>query len=234
MRVGLVIMSERELNRIEVLSKVTQGRMTVVTAANVLGLSRRQVHRLLKLFRSGGPAAIRHKARGRAWHDPVWPGFQRAQYRDPLCKQLSGQGPCRTREPDAAGSTGVGITAGGHLEHAGGRLLCRGAERGHSQIWPARDHEHGQGKSVHVLRLDGSAPPIWRADLDGWERSVPRQYLHRAAMANPEIRVCLPACLGDRIRNEGGHPEMDDLLQPQTPTLRTWRQATSRGLLAEK
>jgi len=34
--VGLVIMSERELNRIEVLSQVTQGRMTTVTAANVL------------------------------------------------------------------------------------------------------------------------------------------------------------------------------------------------------
>jgi hypothetical protein len=37
--VGLVIMSERELNRIGVLSQVTQGRMTAVTAANVLGLS---------------------------------------------------------------------------------------------------------------------------------------------------------------------------------------------------
>ena len=62
---GFVIMSERELNRIEVLSQVTQGRMTAVSAANVLGLSRRQVHRLLKTFQSGGPAAIRHKARGR-------------------------------------------------------------------------------------------------------------------------------------------------------------------------
>lgn len=59
-------MSERELNRIEVLSRVTQGRMTAVTAANVLGLSRRQVHRLLKTFQADGPAAIRHKAGG--WH----------------------------------------------------------------------------------------------------------------------------------------------------------------------
>jgi hypothetical protein len=29
-----------------------------------------------------------------------------------------------------------------HLEHAGGRLLRRGAERGHPQVRPARDHEH--------------------------------------------------------------------------------------------
>ena len=71
---GLMIMSERELNRIEVLSQVTQGRMTAVTAANVLGLSRRQVHRLLKIFQSDGAAAIRHKARGRRsnnWIDPA-------------------------------------------------------------------------------------------------------------------------------------------------------------------
>ena len=36
MAVGLIIMSERELNRIEVLSQVTRGVMTVVNAANVI------------------------------------------------------------------------------------------------------------------------------------------------------------------------------------------------------
>lgn len=63
MAVGWVVMSERELNRIEVLSQVAQGRMSATMAANVLGLSRRQVHRLLKTFQAHGPAAIRHKAR---------------------------------------------------------------------------------------------------------------------------------------------------------------------------
>ena len=37
---GWVMMSERELNRIEVLSQVVQGRMSAVTAADVLALSR--------------------------------------------------------------------------------------------------------------------------------------------------------------------------------------------------
>ncbi len=69
-------MSERELNRIEVLSQVTQGRMTAVSAANVLGLSRRQVHRLLKTFQSGGPAAIRHKARGRRSNNRIDPAVR--------------------------------------------------------------------------------------------------------------------------------------------------------------
>jgi len=74
--VGMLIMSERELNRIEVLSQVTQGRMTAVTAANLLGLSRRQVHRLLRAFQSEGPAAIRHKARGRASNNRTDPAVR--------------------------------------------------------------------------------------------------------------------------------------------------------------
>ncbi len=45
-----------------------------MAAASVLGLSRRQVHRMLKDFQTEGPAAIRHKARGRRsnnWNEPA-------------------------------------------------------------------------------------------------------------------------------------------------------------------
>ena len=73
---GWVLMSERELNRVEVLSQVSQGRMTAVSAANVLGLSRRQVHRLLKKFQTDGPAAIRHKARGRVSNNRIDPAVR--------------------------------------------------------------------------------------------------------------------------------------------------------------
>ncbi|QLF70473.1 ISNCY family transposase (plasmid) [Peteryoungia desertarenae] len=62
---GLIAMSERDLQRIEVLSKVAAGRMTVVSAAHVLDLSERQVRRLLQRMRTGGAASIRHKAIGR-------------------------------------------------------------------------------------------------------------------------------------------------------------------------
>jgi putative transposase len=91
-----------------------------------------------------------------------------------------------------------------------------------------------QGSAVHILRLDGPLAPDRRAHLDGRQGPVPRQHLHRAPVADAEIRVRLPARLGDRIRGQGGHPQMDDVLQPPTPTLRPWRQATCRGLLAEK
>jgi len=63
---GWVMMSERELNRIEVLSQVLDRRMTAGDAASVLGMSVRQVQRLLARFRDGGAAAIQHKARGRS------------------------------------------------------------------------------------------------------------------------------------------------------------------------
>jgi len=43
-------------------------------------------------------------------------------------------------------------------------------------------------------------------------RPVPRQHLHRAAVADIEIRMRLSACLGERVRSEGGHSKMDNLL----------------------
>lgn len=62
---GWVMMSERELNRIEVLAQIDDGRLTVENGANMLGLTRRQVFRLLRRYRSDGASAIRHKARGK-------------------------------------------------------------------------------------------------------------------------------------------------------------------------
>lgn len=62
---GWVMMSERELNRVEVLAQVNDGRLTVDNAANLLDLTQRQVFRLLKRFRMDGAAAIRHQARGK-------------------------------------------------------------------------------------------------------------------------------------------------------------------------
>ncbi|MDD7971026.1 ISNCY family transposase [Roseinatronobacter alkalisoli] len=62
---GWVVMSERELNRVEVLAQVDDGRLSVDNAANMLALTRRQIFRLLKLYRQDGASAIRHKARGK-------------------------------------------------------------------------------------------------------------------------------------------------------------------------
>ena len=45
---GWVTMSERELNRIEVLAQVDDGKLSVEAGAAVLDLTKRQVFRLLK------------------------------------------------------------------------------------------------------------------------------------------------------------------------------------------
>jgi len=72
---GLGDHERAQADRIEALSQGTQGRMTAASAANLLGLSRRQVHRLRKAFQSGGPAAIRHKARGRRSNNRIDPAL---------------------------------------------------------------------------------------------------------------------------------------------------------------
>lgn len=69
-------MSERELRRIEVLSKIVEQRMTSVAAANLLDVSVRQVQRLLKTFEADGAAALRHKARGRRSNNRIIDGVR--------------------------------------------------------------------------------------------------------------------------------------------------------------
>lgn len=73
---GLITMSERDLRRIEVLSKVIAGRMTMVSAAHVLALSERQVRRLLDRIQTGGAASIRHKAIGRPSNNRINDGIR--------------------------------------------------------------------------------------------------------------------------------------------------------------
>src|SRR6478735_6194707 len=73
---GLIAMSERDLQRIEILSKVVGGRMTTVSAAHVLDLSERQVRRLLERIRTGGAASIRHKAIGRPSNNRISDGVR--------------------------------------------------------------------------------------------------------------------------------------------------------------
>src|SRR4051812_25222831 len=48
------LMSDKELARLEVLRDLDQQRLTLVAAAQLLGLERRQVFRLLKVYRAEG------------------------------------------------------------------------------------------------------------------------------------------------------------------------------------
>ena len=62
---GVVLMSKRELNRIDVLVRLDGGRLTTSAAADLMYLTTRQTHRLLKRYRDGGASAIANRRRGR-------------------------------------------------------------------------------------------------------------------------------------------------------------------------
>ncbi len=64
---GLIAMSERDLQRIEILSKVIAGRMTLVSAAHVLGLSTRQVRRLLDRIAAAAITLSNARCRSMKW-----------------------------------------------------------------------------------------------------------------------------------------------------------------------
>lgn len=69
-------MSEREIQRIEVLSEVMSGRRRLVAAAVVLAVTPRHARRLLRRLRAGGGAALAHKARGRPSNNKIAAGIR--------------------------------------------------------------------------------------------------------------------------------------------------------------
>jgi len=82
-------MSERDVQRIRVLSEVLGCRRTMVSAAAVLEMTPRQARRLLVRLRDGGGGAIGHRLRGRPSNHRLEPGIRsyalelvRARYAD--------------------------------------------------------------------------------------------------------------------------------------------------------
>jgi transposase len=61
----LIVMSQKELHRLEHIRQVRQGGLTVTRAAELLGLSRSQVHRLLQAYDLDGLDGLVSKKRGR-------------------------------------------------------------------------------------------------------------------------------------------------------------------------
>ena len=62
---GVISMSVKELERIDVMDKLLEKRIKQKHAAKQLGISVRQVHRILKRYRKDGPLGLTHKSRGR-------------------------------------------------------------------------------------------------------------------------------------------------------------------------
>ena len=89
MSAPVLTMSKQEFERAVLLRKVLDKRLTQCKAAEILGLSLRQVERLCRRYRTAGPAALATRRRGRASNHQVAAslrdsvlGLVRARYAD--------------------------------------------------------------------------------------------------------------------------------------------------------
>ena len=64
--VATMAMSKKERERLQVVPQVVSGERTLSSAASCLGLSTRQVRRVVQRYLSEGDAGLVHRSRGRA------------------------------------------------------------------------------------------------------------------------------------------------------------------------
>ena len=148
-------MSERELRRGELLSRVKQGKMKLLEAAERLELSYRQAKRLYRRYRAGGTAALQHGNAGRrsnrAKAEPV---RERALQ---LLRERYGGG-----EPEGFGPTlaaeHLAAEHGLEIDHETLRrwLLAAGLWRRRRKRPPHRKRRQAKAHFGELLQLDGS------------------------------------------------------------------------------
>jgi transposase len=62
---GVLTLSLKEIDRLSILTKVEENKISVIEATEILGLSQRQVYRLLKRIKQEGSRGIIHRLRGK-------------------------------------------------------------------------------------------------------------------------------------------------------------------------
>ncbi|MDW3689354.1 helix-turn-helix domain-containing protein, partial [Cupriavidus sp. CV2] len=72
----MVTMSMRELDRFKVIQAVVEHGLMVWRAAEKLGLSRRQVERLVSRYREDGPSGLGSRKRGHESNRQLPPGLE--------------------------------------------------------------------------------------------------------------------------------------------------------------
>lgn len=93
----LVTLSQNELHRLEAVQKIRERRLSVVQAAELLRLSRAQVHRLLQAYDRDGAAGLASKKRGRPSNRRHTEDF-RSEALDLVCEHYVDFGPTLARE----------------------------------------------------------------------------------------------------------------------------------------
>ena len=96
----------------------------------------------------------------------------------------------------------------------------------------AGDLQHRSGQPVHLATVRRGGSGRQRPGLHGRAGPMDGQRVHRTALAQPQIRVHLPARLRDRLGAAGRALPLDRLLQRRPAPLGPRRQDPRRGLRA--
>ena len=147
---GDIRMSPKERRRLELMARVRDGQLTLVTVAELLPLSYRQTKRLWQRYRTEGDAGLVHRLRGRSSSRGIAPGKRRAILQ--LYQHWYADfGPTLAAEHLAKRD-------GHHLDHETLRRWLI-----HEGLWQRRRHRHRhrqwRQRKPHVgelVQLDGS------------------------------------------------------------------------------
>ena len=118
----------------------------------------------------------------RSRHRPAEPGLVCGHHLHPY-----GQGVCVSGCGDGlVQPPGSGLA---FVDRDGDGVLRRGVAGRDGSAWPAGDLQHRPGRAVHQRGFHRRAGEPRRPHQHGRQGPVSRQHLHRAAVAQPEIRV---------------------------------------------
>lgn len=145
-------MSQRERDRLALLSRVRDGQMTLQEASRLLSVSYRQVKRLWGRYRREGDAGVVHGLRGRASNNRSWCRDRREQAVALYREHYQGMGPTLAAEQlqERHGLTVNHETLRGWLASAG-LWRVRGGRAARHRRWRPRRSCFGE-----LVQMDGS------------------------------------------------------------------------------
>lgn len=148
-------MSGRELRRVEVLSRVKAGTLTVRSAATLLGVSYRQAKRLVRRYRAEGAKGLQHRSAG-VVSNHARPAAERAQVLALVREKYSGSADTRFGPTLAAQhlASEDGITV--HHDTLRRWMLTAGLWSRARKRGPHRQRRERKAHFGELVQLDGS------------------------------------------------------------------------------
>jgi transposase len=147
-------MSAKEVNRLEVMQRVDEKRMRQRAAAELLGVSERQVKRLLRRYRRQGASGLVSKRRGKPSNNQLAEATRR-KVLDLLKSKYKGFGPTLTSEKLVEVEGGISDESVRQLMLAEGMWKAKKARK--VEVHQMRERRACYGELVQV----GGSPHDW-------------------------------------------------------------------------